>query len=91
MVIGVFTIRSLGKMSEIYDLMEQTKIDKCFGLLLSIAFRKSFASLECPIIIQKALETYNLAEDVGIGSKFCSIMTFLSEENLSSPKNGFPD
>ena len=44
----------------ICDLLEQTKMDKNSGILLSIDFRKAFdtCTLEWPIM-HKTLETYN--------------------------------
>ena len=42
----------------ICDLLEQTKMDKNSGMLLSIDFRKAFDTLEWPIM-HKTLETYN--------------------------------
>ena len=61
---GFIKVRYIGEnIRLIFNLLEQTKIDKSSGILLSIDFRKCFDTFEWPIM-HKALQTYNFGESL---------------------------
>ena len=67
----------------ICNLLEQTKIDKSSGILLSIDFRKGFDTFEWPVM-QKALQTYNFGESLRR-----SIETFYKNIESTVLNNGY--
>ena len=71
----------------IWDLLEQTKIEKSSGILLSIDIRKGFDTLKWPII-HKALETYNFGESLRRSLKFSIRILKAQFLIMATPQSG---